>query len=457
MLARVERRLRDESFVVIGVHSPKFPNEKDERMVREAVRRHGVTHPVVVDSGHRVWQQYAIRAWPTLVVIGPDGRVLGAASGEPDEQPLEDVVRTVLAKSREAGIALSTAPLPLRPEPAPAGTFAYPGKVAAGAHRLYVADTGHNQVVELEVLPRSSGVRERRRFGDGVPALIDGAGASARFAHPQGLALDHAGHTLWVADTGNHAVRRIDLASAEVTTAAGTGGRGRSLEDAALRSPWDVALDATTGRVYVAMAGAHQIAVLDPRRELLEVLAGTGEEARRDGPAPEAAFAQPSGLALLGEKLYVADAEISCVRELDLQSGMVRTVAGGDLFEFGDRDGTGDEARLQHPIGIAADPASGTVLLADSFNHKVKRVDPRSNEVRTLYGDGRPLDAAEAERERRPVLPAVAGAGAPLLFEPEGLAVADGVLWIADTNNHRLVAIDLATGQTASSALLSPP
>lgn len=390
MLAGLERELEDTPFVVVGVHSPKFTNERDETMVREAVRRYGITHPVVVDPGRRIWDEWGVNAWPTLVVVDAEGQVVAAGAGEPDPDSLRSVVRDLLPDVRPA-------PLPLRPEPAPPGSLSYPGKVIAAGDRLFVADTGHGQVLECDL----DGTERRR---------LDG------FRHPNGLAL--AGETLYVADTGAHAIRRVDLATGSVETVA-----------TALRSPWDLAWDGEL--LYVAMAGSHQIWFHDPAADETDVFAGTGQELRRDGPAASAAFAQPSGLALLAGSLYIADSEISSIRAIDDLAGLptARTVCGsGELFGFGDRDGVGDEVLLQHPIGIAT--GDGVVYVADSFNHKVKRVDPATGECRTLFGG--------LER-----LPETADPG---FWEPEGLAYADGVLYVADTNNHRVVAIELENG-----------
>jgi thiol-disulfide isomerase/thioredoxin len=451
VLARLERKLAGEPVVFIGVHSPKFVNERDEVMVREAVRRHGVTHPVLLDSRHSAWRQYGIHSWPTLVLIDPLGRIAGQASGEPDEEPLEGVVVRILEAARGKGVALATERLPLSlPRPA-RGSLAYPGKVLARFDRLFVADTGHHQIVEMELLSEG-GARERRRFGEGMPGLLDGAADVARFCHPNGLALDEQAGILWVADTGNHAIRRITLETGRVATEAGNGEKGAGIAlgqrvfaaDAALRSPWDLAWDAPRATLYAAMAGTHQIYAYEPASRMISVLAGTGAEARADGPFDRCGFAQPSGLALSGDLLYVADSEISCVREANLRTKTVRTVAGGDLFTFGDQDGVGDAVRLQHPIGIAA--AGDRLYLADSFNHKVKQVEPGPGRVRTLYGNGQPLNAELAVANFWPALPSTAGKQSSLFFEPEGLSVAGHRLFVADTNNHRIVVIEIPTG-----------
>jgi DNA-binding beta-propeller fold protein YncE len=441
VLAALERELEGEPFVAIGVHSPKFPNEGDPDMVREAVRRYGVTHPVVVDSEHAVWSRYGVRAWPTLALVDPEGYLVGGGSGEPDRVALVRAIRRVLAEARTKG-TLTDRALPLRREPVPAGSLAYPGKVIAPGDLVLVADTGHDQVVVCD-----AGGAERDRVGSGQPGFADGRFADARFHHPNGLAL--AGGTLYIADTGNHAIRAVDLERGTVRTVAGTGAMGRGPEmragpgrEVALRSPWDLAWDGR--RLYVAMAGSHQIWTFDPASGAVAPFAGTGAEVGLDGPAHAAAFAQPSGLALLDGVLFVADSEISSIRAISGLDGepVVRTVCGtGELFGYGDRDGAGSAALLQHPIGIAA--GDGALYVADTYNHKIKVVDPATGECATLFGNGEP----ERLPELVPGYPlARADAVTPGLFEPEGLAYREGALLVADTNNHRLVAVSLADG-----------
>jgi sugar lactone lactonase YvrE len=457
VLARLEKKLAGEPVLVIGVHSPKFPNEKDEAKVRDAVRRHGITHPVLVDSSHRIWLQYAVHAWPTLVLVDPLGRIVGQASGEPDEEPLESVVVRILEAARQSGVSLASSPLPIKPGKPAHGSLAYPGKVVAGGDRLYVADTGHHQVVEMELHPEG-GARERRRLGEGAPGFADGLAENARFSHPNGLALDGRG-SLYVADTGNHAIRRIALVGGKVSTIAGSGAKGHGLalgvrvsgRSADLRSPWDLAWDDARKTLYVAMAGAHQIYAYDAASATIGVLAGTGAEARADGPFDRCGFAQPSGLALSGERLYVADSEISCVREANLSTKTVRTVAGGDLFTFGDEDGVGDGVRLQHPMGITR--SGERLLLADTFNHKIKEVEPSPGRVRSLYGNGEPLHAELAVANFWSALPSTADRRKSLFFEPEGLWAEGGRLFVADTNNNRIVVIELASGAASILAL----
>jgi DNA-binding beta-propeller fold protein YncE len=283
-------------------------------------------------------------------------------------------------------------------------------------------------------------------IGTGERGSLDGAFAQASFYRPQGLALD--GESLYVADTENHLIRRLDLRGRKVETIAGTGkqmeeynqeGGARSIS---LNSPWDLAL---VGRMlYIAMAGPHQIWKLDLEKREISTFAGSGREARLDGKLAKAGFAQPSGLATDGQTLYVADSESNIIRAIELGAPdtEVRTLAGGDLFEFGDRDGTGDEVRLQHPLGLLM--LNIKVLIADTYNHKNKQLDPQAGEVQSLYGTGKPGQADGAQAS---------------FYEPGGLTYAQGKLYVADTNNHAIRVIDLKTQETRTLRLkgLQPP
>ena len=361
--------------VVVGVHSPKFPHEKDPAVARENVARLGITHPVLHDPERHLWSQYAVRAWPTLVFVDPHGYVLGQASGEPDATNL---VRTVGRMVRAAaGLGdMQPADLELLASPAPVTRFRYPGKIrpipgrARDAACWVLADAGHHQVVLLD----DAGTVVAR-IGSGVAGAQDGAALRACFRDPQGVAADT--EAIWVADTGNHLIRRVDLASGEVSTVAGIGVRGGVLGEAApalemaLASPWD--LVPFGGGVLFANAGTHQLGALDPTGEV-ERLAGTGVEHLQDGPAGEAMLAQPSGLALDGAQLFFADSETSAVRLLDLDTMEVSTLAGTGLFDHGARNGALAEASFQHPLGVAM-MGEHTLLVADSYNNRVRVVD----------------------------------------------------------------------------------
>ena len=433
-LAFLEEKYAREPFIVIGVHSAKFENEGSRQTIRAAIGRYEIHHPVIVDEEMSLWGEYTVRSWPTLVLVGADGRVIGAVAGEGNRAALDETIGKALADAKAAGIA-AEGPLRFERERSvrAASGLAFPGKVLADAAsgRLYIADSNHSRIV-VSTLPGASGrARLIATIGTGRVGRDDGSADRATFHHPQGLAL--MGETLLVADTENHLIRAIDTESFEVRTVAGTGEQsydrsgGKRGTEQGLNSPWDLAVEG--GTCYIAMAGPHQIWRLDLPMGLCRAWAGSGRENLVDGPAESAALAQPSGLTLIGNHLYFADSEVSAVRRIDMATERVETLVGRGLFDFGDIDGDAKRARLQHPLGVAA---WGTkILVADTYNHKIKELDPEARAIRTLHGDGKPgTDRGDALA----------------LFEPGGLHVAGDELFIADTNNHRVVRVTLSTG-----------
>ena len=428
--------------VVIGVHSAKFQNEKETENIRRIILRYELEHPVYNDSEYAVWQSYGVRAWPTQVLIDPAGYVVGSVSGEGNYEVIDRAVDQLITEFRKRG-ELNEQPLKLVLEKAKVGDLplAFPGKVLADAasDRLFISDSNHNRIVITKL---DGSLVET--IGTGERGAADGPFAQASFYRPQGLALSE--DNLYVADTENHLIRRVDLKARTVETIAGTGkqslerfkhGPARSI---ALSSPWDLQLIDHT--LYIAMAGPHQIWKLDLKSNEVSTFAGSGQEARLDGSLLEAGFAQPSGLSSDGKTLYVADSESNIIRAINLASGDVKTLVGGDLFEFGDVDGTGDAARLQHPLGLV--PLGEKLLIADTYNHKIKELDPSKQKVKTLFGTGKPGQA---------------DGSSPSFYEPAGLSVANNKVYVADTNNHAIRVIDLKTRQTSTLRIngLMPP
>src|SRR5215203_6161811 len=373
--------------VVIGVHSAKFANEKETENIRRIILRYEIEHPVYNDSEYEVWQSYGVRAWPTQVLIDPAGYVIGAVSGEGNYEVIDEAITKIVDEFRKKG-GLNEEPLKLVLERAKVGDLplAFPGKILADANgdRLFIADSNHNRIV----ITKLDGTLVDT-IGTGDAGAIDGPFDKATFYRPQGLAL--AGDSLYVANTENHLIRRVDLKSRVLETIAGTGQQSREYfktgpaRSVALSSPWDLQL---VGQVlYIAMAGPHQIWKLDLDQNEVSTFAGSGREARLDGPLRESGFAQPSGMATDGKTLYVADSESNIIRAIDIAGGKVETLVGGDLFEFGDVDGSGDDVRLQHPLGLVA--FGDKVLIADTYNHKIKQLDPKRESVMSLFGTGK--------------------------------------------------------------------
>ncbi|WJD98362.1 NHL domain-containing thioredoxin family protein [Streptomyces antimycoticus] len=415
-LRELEEKHRD-TVVIVGVHSPKFVHEAEHQAVVDAVERYEVHHPVLDDPELATWKQYAVRAWPTLVVIDPEGYVVAQHAGEGHAHALEALVGQLEAEHAAKGTLRRGDGPYVPPEPVPT-ELRFPGKaLLLPGGTFLVSDTTRHQLVELA----ADGESVVRRIGAGERGLTDGAGERARFSEPQGLALLPDG-TVAVADTVNHALRRFDPATGEVTTLAGTGRQwwqGSPTEGPArevdLSSPWDVAWFA--GRLWIAMAGVHQLWTYDPRARAVRAAAGTTNEGLVDGPAEEAWFAQPSGLAATEDRLWIADSETSAVRyvERDGDGFAVRTAVGTGLFDFGHRDGAAEQALLQHPLGVTALP-DGSVAISDTYNHALRRFDPATGEVSTLATD---------------------------LREPSGAVLADGDIVVVESARHRLTRLRL--------------
>jgi len=375
----------DGELVVIGVHSPKFVHEADPEALAAAVERYEVAHPVLDDPDLVTWQAYAARAWPTLVLIDPEGYVVAQYAGEGHAHALD----ALLAELREEHLAKGTlqpGDSPYVAPPAVEGDLRFPAKaVRLPGGGFLVADAGHHCLVELE----ADAETVVRRIGDGERGLVDGAADAARFNEPNGLALLPAdvaaevGFDLVVADTVNHALRGVSLATGEVRTVAGNGEQWMQNGDtSSLSSPWDVAWFEDT--LWVAMAGIHQLWTFDPRTGAVAVAAGTTNEGLVDGPVAQAWFAQTSGFAVAGDRLWMADSETSSLRWVE--AGEVSTAVGKGLFDFGFTDGPADEALLQHPLGVTVLP-DGSVAVCDTYNGAVRRFDPATGELTTIATD----------------------------------------------------------------------
>jgi len=431
-LKRIEHAFPDE-VVVIGVHSPKFAAEQDVKNVAEAVARYEIEHPVVHDPDFTIWQSYAVRAWPTLMFVGPEGDLLGQASGEPDPDRLFDAISGMLGEFRARGV-MSPLPPQFTQPPAPAGRLSWPGKIKALPDHdeavWAIADGGHHQIVLID-----DHGNEHLRIGSGESGFEDGSFDEACFAQPQGLSCRKG--MIYVADTANHAIREINLEAGTVTTLSGTGRRGQALPVAApalgtaLASPWDLALDEDGRMLYFANAGTHQLGSLNLEDKTVHRLAGNSGESIVDGPADQAQLAQPSGLVLNKAQthLYFADSETSSIRSVDLEKQRVHTLVGTGLFDFGHANGSFASATLQHALGLDL-LADDQIIVADSYNATLRTLDMTSKQV-TDFDDNlyECLDQV--------CLP---------LAEPAGIASdpANNRVLVSDTNNHRILAYDLS-------------
>lgn len=438
-MRELEEKYADE-LVVIGVHSGKFIAERETDNIRTATYRLGVTHPVVNDRHFRTWRAYNVSAWPTIVLVGPDGHYIGQHSGEVTFEDLDPLFEAVIHAYSEAGL-LDREPLHFSPDPDPdtKSPLYYPGKVLAdaGGKRLFIADTGHNRVLVADVSEDGAEARVAAVIGSGEAGFEDGSFDQARLNKPEGMALD--GDVLYIADTESHSIRAADLKAQTLRTIAGKGEQGYSRTggpgaETALNSPWDVL--ERDGWLYIAMAGTHQLWRMELATGEVRAFVGSGGENIDDGPNARATLAQPSGLTTDGQRLFFADSESSAVRAADFSpDGYTQTLVGEGLFEFGDRDGKAMQARLEHCLGVAYH--EGRIYIADTYNNKVKALDLAAKEVVSVYGSGEPAD----------------------LYEPGGLSVwvegeGGARLYVADTNNHRVICFGIdEVGRLSSPAV----
>ncbi len=479
------------NLVVVGVHSAKFDAEQDSKNITDAVLRYEIEHPVVNDAQQAIWNRYEVQSWPTLVLIDPEGYVLFQNGGEVKAEALDRLFKRLVVFYRNKGL-LDEKPLEFDLERGRAMQTAlrFPGKIRADekSGRLFISDSNHNRIVVTKLDGTLLDT-----IGAGTVGHADGDYATAQFHRPQGTAVLE--DTLYVADTENHLLRKIDLKRKQVATIAGTGKQAENgwpgwsqLEHlpfdsggdsktpqrfvgppatTALSSPWDVwiaprssrspstgegrgegapqnSASPTSADLFIAMAGTHQIWKMPLDESEIGPYAGNSREDIVDGPLlprePYArgfsSFAQPSGLAADDKWLYVADSEASSVRAVPLGSGEVNTVVGtadmpfSRLFTFGDVDGRAGSVRLQHPLGLAYH--NGSLYIADTYNNKIKVIDPTKQSCKALAGSGHP------GHDDSPLDPLAAS-----FNEPGGLAYAAGKLYVADTNNHRIRTIDL--------------
>ena len=432
-MRRLEKKYEKE-LVVIGVHSAKFPNEKDSDNLQNAVRRYQLEHPVINDGHFQVWQQYSCRAWPTLMFIDPQGNVIGKHEGEMSFEQFDNLMEQMITEFDAKGI-LKHEIFPSSFQKPETTTLSFPGKVVADENfdRLFIADTNHNRIIITSLNGNLQQI-----IGSGEEGFTDGYLAASAFNHPQGLSL--VKDTLYVADTENHAIRKVDLITGSVVTIAGTGEQGKTRDglspaiNTELCSPFDLIHHGET--LYIAMAGIHQLWSLDLKNGLIGPFAGNGGEAIQDGPLASAQLAQPCGITTDGSKLYFADSETSAVRSADFaSSGSVRTIIGLDLFVFGDVDGSDHNVRLQHPIGITH--YDGALYVTDTYNHKIKKVLPATRSAFTVLGTGSAgfTDGPAFEAQ---------------FSEPSGISFASGNIFIADTNNHAIRIAGIESGAVST-------
>ncbi|MDX1569370.1 MAG: redoxin family protein [Xanthomonadales bacterium] len=408
----------ENGVVVLGIHCAKFTHEENPRNVIKAINRHYVRFPVACDPDYEAWQAYGIEGWPSVVVIDAEGELRKIFQGDDQVSELDELVGLLLQEAADKDIRNYGRVGPAR-RPETASILKFPTAVVEARGLIYVSDAGNNRILEL-----TKNGRIQRVFGSGNPGFWDGVLANCGFSVPRGLA--YADNHLYVADTNNHAIRRINLFNGEVETILGNGKPGipemtrstRKLREVGLMMP--VGLACNGPKLYISAAGMSQIWCLDLGEGTVGWLTGTGQPGVIDGEAVAAGFVQPLGLAVGEGILMVADADGSAIREVRIGTGHVGTRIGNHAFDFGLEDGAARSARLQYPMDVAIRGRANEVYIADSFNNKIRMMDLESGQLST----------PELEYS---------------FEEPAGMMIAGNTLWVANTNAHEIVQVDLVT------------
>ena len=394
------------------MHSPKFEHEADPEALAAAVERYEVRHPVLDDPELVTWCAYTARAWPTLVVIDPEGYIVAQMAGEGHGSAIAALVAELVAEHAAKGTLHRGAGPYVPPAPA-SGTLRFPAKALALPNgNLLVADAGHHSLAELA----PDGETLVRRIGSGERGLVDGGPGEARFSEPNGLCLvpddltASLGYDVVVADTVNHALRGVRLSDGAVIDRRGhrpavhggrPGERAASGQTAGpampfdtsedyparivkLSSPWDVEWSPELGAFVVAMAGNHTLWAFDPSPATrTERPPPRGDDERGPGGRAGHRGLVRAAVRARARRRRVAS-WLADARDVGAAPGRsrpattawpIRTAVGQGLFDFGHRDGAADQALLQHPLGVATLP-DGSVVVADTYNGAVRRYDP---------------------------------------------------------------------------------
>ena len=419
-LAYLEQKFSDV-LTIIGIYSPVFTNEYSVQNARKAVQRLRIRHPVLYDPELKLLKRFGVRSCPSFIYVDHEGYVVGMLQGTGRREQLEKLIRNSAASMPEHTLVVAK-PVFVRPYSEFGHDLSFPGNITATNDRLFISDSGHHRILEV----MHSG-RILRVYGSGTASLIDAVGEEAGFNNPQGLAFSD--DKLYVADTGNHCIRVIDIVSSEVTTLAGTGKPGtESIHysdtpmQVSLNTPWGIHYE--NGMLFIAMMGMNQIWQLNLGLKMIRSFAGNGKEGFVDGNAEQAAFAQPSAVTvgrLLEPEVFTLDSSASAVRSIRLRDMRVKTLFGLGPRNFGDEDGDKSTAKLQHPMDIVFDKQYFSLWIADTYNNKIKHVDLRSLKMTSTRIDYE-------------------------LNEPGGISLANNCLWIANTNEHEIIKVDLASG-----------
>ncbi len=446
------KKLEEEfgsKLTVIGVHSGKFDNEKDIEGIRNAIVKYDISHPVINDSKFNIWNSFKVKSWPTLILIGPNGRIKDTYVGEGTSQKIREDITSLIKKYRYS-LNRDSLPIVLEKDKIVGHVLSFPSKLEyvkdfesigiAKTPAILIANSGKNTIV---VSSLSGDIL--LEIGSGKKGLADGTIGSASFNNPHGLL--YKNNILYVADTGNHTLRKIDLKKNEVSTIIGSGIRGQILSDSKtvkevdLASPWDLEFFPDKNNIIIANSGTHQLLKYDIIKETIAPFAGDGVEDIIDGSYPKNSLAQPSAVNIFSGKLYFLDSETSSLRVAE-KNGSVKTLVGSGLFEFGHKNGSAKEALMQHPVGLAVDDTG--IYIADTHNSVIRKYDASQSSLSDYSGSGKKNDDVGSNLKN------------VSYNEPEDIISVLDKFYVADTNNNRILVVNRNNGAVSVLDVMPP-
>jgi len=400
---------------VIGVYSSKFENEKDLSVIRNAVLKHDITSLVLTDTDLKLWKKFKVNAWPTFILINPNGREYERHEGINSVKKLVKDAKSMVNKYR---YQINREPLPLLPEKYNqiGNILSFPSKLeytsnfidgSRATSAIFIANSGQNNIVATSLI---GGILFK--IGSGKEGLADGNFEEAAFNAPQGILFDD--QKLYIADTGNHALRVADFKTRKVTTLTAGGKKGGIISattdavETNLSSPTDIEFFPSKDVIVISNSGSNQILSFNLKTNKISVLAGNGESGKTDGKYPNNSLAQTSDMVVLKNKLYFLDAITSALRVLD-EAGNVRTLASSGL---------------QHPLALTADDSG--IYIADSFNNRIRKYGVSTQKLTDLVG-GEIGDAVGSKTR---------------FNSPEGIISIMNSFYISDANNNRVLVVN---------------
>lgn len=419
----------------IGIHCPIYNYDSSNVGITAFIDEHRPIFPFVVDNDRSLQKHFNVHKLPCSLLLLPDQKEAVFFDTLSIYDSLEQTLLALISKypPHPTEVAL--------PQPEPKETtLLFPVKIDyvknyEDAPALLIADSGHHRIL----VARTDGTIVTQ-IGSGIPDLKDGNFEEACFNRPHGVLYDDTTNRLFIADRYNHTLRVVDLTKKTVTTAAGNGTWGHTHMVASaniprstpLSAPYDLSFFMRRDFIVIAQPSTHTLWGYESISNRLRPLIGNGLNALKIGKPPYNSIMQPTGLCLKRGELLLVDAAAHAL--CSLQQLDVKPLVGNENTDYGFSDGSLTEARLHYPCGTATNQKD--IFIADTYNHAIRSFDQKTGTLTTICGTGKPGTTISELKTTE-------------FNAPKGLVAVDDMLYVADTNNHRIVTIDTKTNTSS--------